>query len=140
VKNPNSAQLREMRRENLLQTRELSEIPFDRWPSIVVDGALRIGVFRNRTHLVQLFKEPGGMLRLSVNRTEWDERVKRFRDDISWDDLQRLKAEAGFGDRVAVEIYPPDALIVNVANMRHLWILPAGSERLPFVWNGRSRD
>ncbi len=35
-----------------------------------------------------------------------------------------------------IEVYPPDGLVVNAANMRHLWILAAGSERLPFVWRG----
>lgn len=32
---------------------------------------------------------------------------------------------------MAVEIYPAERDIVNVANMRHLWVLP---ERLPFGW------
>ena len=86
---------------------------------------------RSRTHLVQLFEERGGVIRMSVQRTEWDERQNRLRDDISWDDLQRLKAEAGYGDRWAVEIFPADRSIVNVANMRHLWLLP---EPPAFAW------
>jgi hypothetical protein len=56
-------------------------------------------------------------------RTEYDPDTCRPRDGIGWDDLQRLKGEAGYGEYCAVEIYPPDADVVNVANMRHLFIL-----------------
>lgn len=69
-------------------------------------------------------------MRMSVNRTaltkdgNWDA-------DIGWEELQRLKAEAGYGNMDAVEIYPSDKDVVNVANMRHLWIL---SEPLAFAW------
>lgn len=44
--------------------------------------------------------------------------------------LQHLRTEAGYADRCAVEIYPPDQDIVNVANMRHLWIV----EMPDFAW------
>jgi len=133
--NPTATQIRELRAENLRHGLSLREIPFSEWPAVVL-GTKAIAVWRSRQYLVQVFEEQAGMIRLSVNRTDWDERAKRFRDDISWDALQRLKAQAGYADRVAVEVYPPDRLIVNVANMRHLWILPVGSERLPFVWRG----
>lgn len=43
-------------------------------------------------------------------------------DGITWDELMEIKRQCGFGDRLAVEIYPPDEHIVNVANMRHLFI------------------
>jgi hypothetical protein len=33
----------------------------------------------------------------------------------------------------AVEVYPPAGDVVNVANMRHLWVL---RDRLPFAWRG----
>ena len=32
---------------------------------------------------------------------------------------------------MAVEVFPADDQVVNVANMRHLWVLP---EPLPFAW------
>lgn len=135
---PSAAQIRQMKRDNLQWPVKLADVPRASWPAEVFeDCAPRLQVMRSRTFLVQIFAEDGGMLRLSINRTEWDERQNRFREDIAWDDLQRLKAEAGFGDRLAVETFPPDRLIVNVANMRHLWVMPAGAERLPFVWGGR---
>ena len=55
----------------------------------------------------------------------------RWKDDITWDELQEIKRQAGYGNQMAVEIYPDDLDIVNVANMRHLWIL---DEPLPIGW------
>ncbi|MES3155034.1 DUF7694 domain-containing protein [Sphingomonas faeni] len=133
---PTASQLRRMKRDNLAWPVGLAPVPSADWPAIASEGSIRVDVLRSRGFLVQVFGE-GEMLRLSVNRTEWDERQNRFREDITWDDLQRLKAEAGYPDRVAIEVFPPERLIVNVANMRHLWILPEGAEQMPFVWNGR---
>lgn len=118
-----------MKRESLQFPIELADIPRAQWP---VDGYHRVRVLRNRQFLVQVF-EDGGTVRLSVNRTEWDERRNSWREDISWDDLQRLKREAGYGDKCAVEIYPPDDEVVNVANMRHLFLM----EPPAFMWKKR---
>lgn len=134
---PTASQLRQMKRDNMEWPAQLAAVPMADWPRIESGTSVRVDVMRSRGFLVQIFGEDGEMLRLSVNRTEWDQRQNRFRDDISWDDLQQLKAEAGYADRVAIEVFPPDRLIVNVANMRHLWILPEGAHRMPFVWNGR---
>lgn len=49
---------------------------------------------------------------------------------ITWDDLQAIK-DNFWPDCIALEIYPPKASIVNVADMRWLWVLPAGAS-LPF--------
>ncbi|WP_242137340.1 hypothetical protein [Sphingomonas sp. TREG-RG-20F-R18-01] len=125
---PTSQQLRDMRRQSRVWPVELIGVSRSEWP---VDGAVRLDVMRSRQFLVQIFPEADGILRLSVNRTEWNERQQRWRDDISWDDRQRLKREAGYGDRWAVEIYPADSDIVNVANMRHLWLLPSAPS---FAW------
>jgi hypothetical protein len=43
----------------------------------------------------------------------------------------QLKRECGRGDRDAVEVYPADRDIVNVANMRRLFFPP---EPLAFKW------
>lgn len=48
-----------------------------------------------------------------------------------------MKAEIGRGDLFAVEIFPPDVDIVNIANMRHLWVVPA--EMVPFAWKGDAK-
>ncbi|MGL0761287.1 DUF4222 domain-containing protein [Citrobacter freundii] len=55
----------------------------------------------------------------------------RWKDGISWDALQEIKNAVGYADRDAVEIYPAQKDVVNVANMRHLWIV---NEPLNFAW------
>lgn len=90
-------------------------------------------MLRSRDHLVQVFEEPGGIVRLSCQCCDIDA-AGDWVDGITWDELQRFKAEAGYGDREAVEVYPPEAAVVNVASIRHLWVLPEG-ERMPFSWN-----
>lgn len=106
----------------------LTAVPRERWPD---DGvANRAGVWRSSHFLVQAYAERGDVLRLSVNRTDIDSKG-RWVDGITWDELQKIKTECGFGDRDAVEVFPPDADVVNVANMRHLWVLPVF---LPFAW------
>lgn len=44
---------------------------------------------------------------------------------------QRIKNEFAGPGRVAVEVYPPEAELVDSANMFHLWVLPEAM-RLPF--------
>jgi hypothetical protein len=133
---PTSAQLREMKRQNMLFPAHLVAIPREQWPDMREapgggTGSNVLACYRSRAFLLVVWLEPNGATRLSVNRTEWDERHGRFRDDISWDDLQRLKAEAGFADFCAVEVFPPDAHVVNVANMRHLFVLTTPPR---FMW------
>jgi hypothetical protein len=51
--------------------------------------------------------------------------------DISWRDKQRIKNEI-FGEHaLAVEVFPPQAELIDSADAFHLWILPEGF-RLPF--------
>lgn len=72
--------------------------------------------------MVAIYDEEHAICRLTVNRTEMG-RDGRWRDGITWDELQDLKRQAGYGEAMAVEVYPPDSEVVNVANMRHLWIV-----------------
>lgn len=44
----------------------------------------------------------------------------------SWTDLMRIKRELFNADSLAVEVFPPDAEIIDEANLTHLWILPSG--------------
>ena len=81
----------------------------------------RMNVYRNNRFLVQEFKEKDG-IRITVNRTMIDNKG-RWLDNISWTALQNIKNELGYADKIAVEIFPKEKDIVNVANMRHLWIL-----------------
>lgn len=87
-------------------------------------------VFRSRDYLVQVYVSDGD-IRISACRTELDSEGY-WKDGISWEELQRIKNECGFADKCAVEIYPPEADVVNVANMRHLWIYEP-----PFMWRSK---
>ena len=111
-------------------------VPEYEWPSAQPLGLKN--VWRSRDYMVQVFdaSHPSVFARMTVNRVGIDSKVG-WKQDIPWEDLQRLKSECGFGQLDAVEVYPSDMDVVNVANMRHLWIL---SEPLPFAWRKRCAD
>ena len=108
-------------------------VPRDQWPVDVVRGGPPVeSVWRSNRFLVTVYVEHGGMRRLSICRTFMGD-DGRMLDGITWEELQTLKAECGFSDREAVEVFPADRDVVNVANMRHLWVMPTG-EGFPFTW------
>lgn len=121
-------QRRQLERDNERYPATLVQVPRADWtPARLPDRIIE--VWRSREYFVQVYEEADGILRMTVCRTtnngdDWSA-------EISWDALQSLKHECGRGDRDAVEVYPSDRDVVNVANMRHLWILP---EPLPFAW------
>lgn len=117
-------------RTNAVLDPVLREIPREQWPHSLVSGAERVAVWRSAQFLVQFFEERG-CLRMSVNRAELNRAGDRWKDGITWDELMEIKRGCGFGDKEAVELYPRDADVVNVANIRHLWFLP---EPVAFAW------
>lgn len=44
---------------------------------------------------------------------------------ITWDELQAIKNQYWGAEAVAIEVYPPDSLVVNSLPMRHIWKLGA---------------
>ena len=78
-------------------------------------------VYKNDEFLVQIFKLDGEPTRLTVNRVK--HKNGKWLDGITWDQLMHVKRLVGYANMCAIEIYPPDQDIVNVANMRHLWIV-----------------
>lgn len=97
-----------------------------------------VQVWLNNQFLVQVFDEslPGvTSMRLSVCRTTLN-MDGRWQDNIRWDELQDIKRAVGFGDWYGIEIYPKDADVVNVANMRHLWLMP---ESIGIGWDAGKR-
>lgn len=80
-----------------------------------------IGVWRSRDYLAVHYRQLDGHERLTVNSTRTD--GGRWADAIPWDDLQRVKSECGLGARWAIELYPADGEVVDVASMRHLWLV-----------------
>lgn len=120
-----------LHRENARYGLTLARIPDADWPFLPALPNPPREVWRSRDFLVQIFIEDGH-LRLSVCRTSFNGSGDRWADGISWDDLQRLKGECGRGDRWAVELFPPDAEVVNVANLRHVWLVAEP----PYGWKG----
>lgn len=99
---------------------KLELVPPSLWPTSQHDLS-RLEVWQSRDYLVQVFFAPNGY-RISVNRT-----TKlpdgRWADGLTWDELQQIKSAVGFKMKQAIEIYPPADKVVNVANMRHLWVM-----------------
>ncbi|MFA4971545.1 MAG: hypothetical protein WC683_02950 [bacterium] len=84
-------------------------------------------VFKNNVYVVQIVyhvTEWGTVERLMIRRN--DEAPVR-----SWQELQRVKNEIVGEDRVAIEVFPAQAELVDHANLYHLWVLPKGFT-LPF--------
>ena len=130
----NREQRRALDRENDRWPSTLKLIPPQDWPNGPFDDPDRQRVWRSREFVVQEFRaDPPALVRLSVSRTAVT--GTRWADNITWDELQDLKAQCGYAMATAVEVYPPASDVVNVANMRHLWVL---RDRLAFAWrNGR---
>ena len=127
-------QVRQLRRDNLNYPAVLSILPHEKWPpgAKLMEKPPR-RVWRSKDFLVQAYFE-NGHDRLSISRTDWDENAKRWKEGISWDDIQRLKAEAGFADHWAVEVFPPQSEVINVANMRHIWLLKSAPD---YAWKSK---
>jgi hypothetical protein len=134
----NRAERRALRSQLASQAKEwpeaLVEVPESTWPAARPGHERPVQLWRSRGFLVQVypvesFGDPSA-LRLSVNRVtlkldgHWSE-------DITWEELQRLKREAGYGGWYAVEVYPREKDVVRDCNMRHLWLC---SEPLPIGW------
>jgi hypothetical protein len=77
--------------------------------------------WRNRQFFAAFYIEHERNTRISVNRTELMP-CGNWKGDITWDELMEVKRGIGFGGSWMVECYPPDSEVVNVCNMRHLWL------------------
>lgn len=109
----------------------LEPIPQDEFDAAVADKSRNNPprkVWRSRDFLAQLFKQ-GNHYRLSVNHTQIDA-TGQWVGDITWDELMKCKRQCGYSECWAVEIYPPDEHLVNVANIRHLWLV----EQPSYAW------
>lgn len=125
------AQRRELERQNAKMPRELRLVPREEWPLECKRGRIS-RMWRSRDFLVQEYAEADPVLvRLSVLRTTLDPKLGRWVDGITWDELQGIKAECGYGQHDALELYPPDSDVVNVSNLRHLWVM---RELQVFAW------
>lgn len=133
-------QRRQLERDNEKWPERLADLPSSVWARMELPDARaprRIRVARSRLFLAQVFygEHPAVLVRISVNRTsvgpdgDWQ-------DGITWDELQQIKHELGYGAKDAVEVYPADDSVHNVANLRHLFVL---ADPLPFKWGPAGR-
>lgn len=123
---PSRQQRRLLEKQNSKLPEYLVLVPRAEWP---YERENLIEVWRSKHFLVQVLREHDGMERMSICRTSHN--GERWDDQITWDELMKCKRQCKRGDRDALEVYPADKDIVNVANMRHLW-LPA--EPVAFAW------
>jgi hypothetical protein len=113
-----------------INTKRLEPLDRHLWDTLVKNPN-RFAVWTSSEFSVQAFNVPGDIVRLAINRNERIPSPRLFADGISWEDIQAIKDECGYPDRMAVEIYPEANHILNIINARHLWILPSP---LPFAW------
>jgi hypothetical protein len=98
----------------------LEQVSREDWPEWPWGGGEPSEVWRSRRWIVQVFSTRAGSgaeERISVRRCDGS-------PDIGWRDLQAIKAAIGRGAAFAVEAFPSDVDVVDVANMRHLWVIP----------------
>ena len=108
----------------------LVEIPYAEWPEMARLSNRIHKIMRSDKFLVQIIPERNPCLaRLTVNRTEIEE--KSWKGNITWDELMQIKRECGYKNFDALEVYPMDEDIINVSNMRHLFIMEYPVE---FAW------
>ena len=125
--NPSRQQRRALEKEYAKLPPFLRQVPADLWENFKPPDLIE--VWRSRGFLVQIYAEPNEYQRMSVCRSTHN--GDSWADHVTWDELMRLKRECGRGDRDAVEVFPADRDVVNVANMRHLFFPPID---LPFKW------
>lgn len=117
-----------LRKVNRTLSDDFIEIPKENWPR--KSDPTPFAVYRSKRFLVQAFEERDSIVRLSVCRTTVDAHGN-WLAHITWDELQDIKIGVGYSDRDAVEVYPRSSDVVNVSNMRHLWVLP---DYLKYAW------
>lgn len=83
-----------------------------------------------------------GTLRVAVKHTAAKHLAQfdnpRMTKPITWDDMQAIK-DHFWPELIAIEVYPPQKCIVNHADLRWMWVLPAGTV-LPFNLQAGSID
>ncbi len=126
--------------------RELGKAPFGPWErrDTPVDHPLRARLEPHEFWLAEGWLNNRYAVQRSVFVCDWGEIdhlwIRRHDGERvrSWADLQRIKTDLLGPDRVAVEVFPPEAELIDQAHMLHLWSPPAGFT-LPFWLVGAKR-
>lgn len=142
-----SRQLKTPKKPKVYDPRQLSRVPDEAAASLGVSFAF---VDRANGWAVQVWEKATagcngtpweGTLRVAVKhslgRTPETFTGRKHSVPITWDDLQAIK-DHFWPDRIAIEIYPPKEKIVDIADLRWLWVLPVGAI-LPFNLDASSQ-
>lgn len=121
-----------LHQENRKWDNTLKPVPPEEWPPARAGVPRPTQIMRSKEFLVQIYEEKD-WTRLSICRTALDKNGG-WKTGIDWETMQRLKAECGYRHKDAVEVFPKDEDIVNVANMRHMFVV---NMELPFVWRAK---
>ncbi len=121
---------RYLKQANALLPDVMTKVPEEQWRHIPANP-MPLETWRSCQFVAQVYAEPNGIERISVNRSEIDEARRCWAEGITWEDLMIIKHELGRGDKCAVEVLPPSNDVVNVASLRHIWVLP---EVPAYVW------
>jgi len=108
---------------------KLIEFPKGKWEHLNNgnSNADVLRVFQCDRFLIQI-RRHGPTIRLCVNKVKFYRDAKdpgelKWQDGITWDELQEIKNQCGYQDHWMCEYYPPQDQVVNVANIRHLWLM-----------------
>jgi hypothetical protein len=82
----------------------------------------RLAAWGSEDYTVQCFYVGDGIIRLAINRSQMILSPRYFADGITWEQLIGITRAIGYGDRWGVELYPPKRHVLNVMNVRHLWL------------------
>lgn len=120
--------------------KRLTPIPEHRRPPVFADE-VRLEAWESQAYLAQWYAEQpfNGIptTRLSICRYpvvkigQWEGGFL-WEDVFGWEELMAIKAELGFADVYALEVYPPAGDTVCIANSRHLWMF---ASPLPIGWS-----
>jgi len=121
---------RELRKNSFDQSNELKEVPRSEWISLVNNIPQYLSkVYLSRSFMIQIYEEPGKPDRLSICRNGIDNNGK-WLEHITWEELQEIKNTVGYADQDCIELFPKKEDVVNVSNMRHLWVV----DQIDFAW------
>ena len=92
-------------------------LPYSSHPEDILE------IWRSKKYLVIVWKVPAGK-KLSISRQEWNPTERRYKDGITWDEIMEIKHDIGMGNKTGIEFFPADDEVMNLANVRHIWIVP----------------
>jgi len=123
---------RAMRRASEKNGRVLQGRPWNAFQDVTVEANLRHAilnknsmhfpqqVFQNNKYVVQVFR---GLEILGMKADKVMIRRSDSQPIHSWADLQRIKNEIFGDEKTAIEVYPPQDELTDVANLYWLWVL-----------------